>query len=132
MRLLAAKNRLKIIATNDVHYVNKDDFEAHNILICLNTGKDVDDTEGMHYTGFEYLKTPEEMRETFKDFPEAIANTQDVVNKIETFKITRDVSLPSFPVPEGYETEFAYLEHLAWEGHIKDGVMRFQIRSKRE
>ena len=116
MRLLAAKNNLKVIATNDVHYVNKDDFEAHNILICLNTGKDVDDTEGMHYTGFEFLKTPDEMREAFRDFPEAIANTQDVVNKIESFKITRDVSLPSFPVPDGYETEFSYLEHLAWEG----------------
>ena len=116
MKQLSEKYNLKVIATNDVHYVNKDDFEAHNILICLNTGKDVDDTEGMHYTGFEFLKTPQEMVETFKDFPEAITNTQHVVDKIETFLITRDVSLPSFPVPEGYETEFAYLEHLAWEG----------------
>ena len=116
MKQLSSTYNLKVIATNDVHYVNKDDFEAHNILICLNTGKDVDDTEGMHYTGFEFLKTPQEMMETFKDFPEAIANTQHVVDKIETFLITRDVSLPSFPVPEGYETEFAYLEHLAWEG----------------
>jgi len=119
MKQLSEKYNLKVIATNDVHYVNKDDFEAHNILICLNTGKDVDDTEGMHYTGFEFLKTPQEMVETFKDFPEAITNTQHVVDKIETFLITRDVSLPSFPVPEGYETEFAYLEHLAWEGAHK-------------
>src|ERR1035437_4161662 len=67
MKVLAEKYNLKLIATNDVHYINKDDFEAHNILICLNTGKDVDDTEGMHYTGNEFLKTPEEMAETFKD-----------------------------------------------------------------
>jgi DNA polymerase-3 subunit alpha len=119
MKILAAKYNRKIIATNDVHFVNKDDFEAHNILICLNTGKDIDDTEGMHYTGNEFLKTPEEMVETFKDFPEAITNTSEVVDKIEVFEITRDVSLPSFPVPEGFETEFAYLEHLAWEGAHK-------------
>ncbi|NWJ49949.1 MAG: DNA polymerase III subunit alpha [Bacteroidetes bacterium] len=116
MKVLAEKYNLKLIATNDVHYINKDDFDAHNILICLNTGKDVDDTEGMHYTGNEFLKTPEEMAETFKDFPEALSNTQHIVEKVESFEITRDVLLPVFPIPEGFETEYDYLEHLAWEG----------------
>lgn len=119
MKALSEKYNLKLIATNDVHYINKDDFEAHNILICLNTGKDVDDTEGMHYTGNEFLKTPEEMAETFKDFPEALTNTQFVVDKVEEFEITHDVSLPGFPIPEGFETEYDYLEYLAWEGAKK-------------
>ncbi|MDP4289574.1 MAG: DNA polymerase III subunit alpha [Bacteroidota bacterium] len=116
MQKLGAKYNLKLIATNDVHFINKEDYEAHTILICLNTGKDVDDTEGMHYTGNEFLKTPEEMADSFKEFPEAIANTQLIVDKIEKFEITHPVALPGFPIPEGFESEYDYLEHLTWEG----------------
>ena len=85
---LAQKYDRKVIATNDVHYVNKEDYDAHHILICLNTGKDVDDKSGMHYTGQEYLKTPVEMAELFADVPEALANTREVVDKIEDYEIT--------------------------------------------
>lgn len=116
MLKLADKHNLKVIATNDVHYVNKEDHDAHTILICLNTGKDLEDAEGMHYTGNEYLKTPEEMAHLFQDIPQAISNTRDLVDKVEEFKLTRDVILPKFPIPEGFETEDDYLAHLTWEG----------------
>lgn len=114
---LAQKHNRKIIATNDVHFVNKEDFEAHRILICLNTGKDLDDTSGMHYTGNEYLKSPNEMAELFKDIPEALANTREIVDKIEDYEITtKNILLPHFPLPEGFKTEDDYLRHLTYEG----------------
>ena len=114
---LAQKFNRKLIATNDVHFVNKEDFEAHRILICLNTGKDLDDVTGMHYTGNEYLKSPNEMAELFKDVPEALSNTREIVDKIEDYEITtKEILLPHFPLPEGFETEDDYLRHLTYEG----------------
>ncbi|MCF8296687.1 MAG: DNA polymerase III subunit alpha [Saprospiraceae bacterium] len=116
MVILAQKHNLKIVATNDVHFVEPDDAESHNILICLNTGKDADDEEGMHYSGNEYLKSPEEMAELFAEIPDAIKNTQEIVEKIENYDITRKVLLPEFPLPEGFDNEDVYLEHLTYEG----------------
>lgn len=114
---LAKKFNRKVIATNDVHFVDKDDFDAHRILICLNTGKDLDDVSGMHYTGNEYLKTPNEMAELFKDVPEALANTREIVDKIEDYEITtKNILLPHFPLPDGFETEDDYLRFLTYEG----------------
>ncbi len=114
---IARKHNRKVIATNDVHFVEKDDFEAHRILICLNTGKDLDDVSGMHYTGNEYLKSPNEMAELFKDIPEALANTREIVDKIEDYEITtKNILLPHFPLPEGFKTEDDYLRHLTYEG----------------
>jgi DNA polymerase-3 subunit alpha len=116
LRQLGKEYGVKLIATNDVHYINKNDYDAHTILICLNTGKDIDDTEGLHYTGNEFMKTQEEMYELFSDFPEALENTREIVDKIETYTLQRDVALPKFPIPEEFVDEFTYLEHLAWEG----------------
>ncbi len=116
LRQLSKEYGIKLIATNDVHYVNKEDYDAHTILICLNTGKDIDDTEGLHYTGNEFLKTPEEMAELFPDFLDALENTQEIVDKIEEYKLQRDVVLPKFPIPDEFTDEFSYLEHLSWEG----------------
>ncbi len=114
---LAEKYNRKVIATNDVHFVNKEDYDAHHILICLNTGKDLDDVSGMHYTGQEYLKTPGEMAELFADYPEALANTREIVDKIEEYEITRkDVILPRFPLPASFKSEDDYLRHLTYEG----------------
>ncbi len=115
-RQLSNEYGVKLIATNDVHYINKDDFDAHTILICLNTGKDIDDTEGLHYTGNEFLKTPQEMDELFPEFMDAIENTQEIVGKVEDYKLQRDVVLPIFPIPEDFSDEYSYLEHLAWKG----------------
>lgn len=114
---LAEKFNRKVIATNDVHFVNKADFDAHKILICLNTGRDLDDKGGLHYTGNEYLKSPAEMAELFKDHPEALTNTKDVVDKVEVYDITtNDIILPRFPLPEGFETEDDYLRELTYKG----------------
>lgn len=116
---LANKHNVKVIATNDVHYINKEDFEAHNILICLNTGREVDDTDGMVYSGNEYLKTPEEMEELFFDIPEALSNTRELVEKVEEYDLERNVMLPGFPLPPEFTCEDEYLEFLTWKGAEK-------------
>ncbi len=117
---LAEKHNVKLIASNDVHFVKKEDFEAHRILICLNTGKDLDDPSGMHYSGEEYLKSPDEMAEIFKDHPEALSNTREIVDKVEDYNILSDkIILPNFPLPEPFKTEDDYLRHLTYEGAKK-------------
>jgi DNA polymerase III subunit alpha len=114
---LARKYNVKLIATNDVHYVNAEDARAHDILICLQTGKDLDDDTRMKYSGHEYLKSRQEMAELFADIPEALTNTQEVVDKIEDYEITtKKIMLPVFPLPEGFESEDEYLRHLTYEG----------------
>lgn len=117
---LARKHDVKVIATNDVHFVYENDFNAHRILICLNTGKDLDDASGMHYSGQEFLKTPQEMAALFEDHPEALANTQEIVGKIEEYDITTNkINLPHFPLPDGFDSEDKYLHHLTYEGAKK-------------
>ena len=116
---LAGKHKVKLIATNDVHFINKEDSDAHHILICLNTGRDLNDSSSMMYSGFEYLRSPEEMAELFSDIPEALENTKEIVEKIENFSILREVILPIFPLPEGYVSESEYLRHLTYEGAKK-------------
>ena len=113
---LSEKFNVKVIATNDVHFVNAEDAKAHDILVCLNTGKDIDDPKRMKYTGNEYLRSPEEMAILFEYCPEAIANTQEVLAKIENYNLEHEVILPSFPLPEGFSNENEYLSHLAYEG----------------
>ncbi len=129
---LAEKNGLKVIATNDVHFINKEDYSAHDILIRLNTGADINDKkEDMHYTGQEYLKSPEEMAALFPDHPEAISNTQEIVSKIEDFDIHKDILLPHFPLPEEFETEDDYLRHLTYEGAKKKyGEITEEVRER--
>ena len=116
---LAKKFNVKVIATNDCHYINAEDAKAHDILICLQTGRDLDDETRMRYSGQEYLKTPQEMGELFHDIPEALANTQEIVDKVEEFQIMRDILLPVFPLPEGFENEDDYLHYLSYEGAKK-------------
>lgn len=114
---MAEKFGLKCIAANDVHFVNKEDFDAHKILICLNTGKDLSDADGLHYSGQEYLKSPEEMATLFSDLPEVLANTREIVDKVEEYQITLGkVILPHFPLPDAFQNEDEYLRHLTYEG----------------
>ncbi len=116
---LAEEFNIKVIATNDVHFLNEEDAEAHDILICLNTGKDFDDEKRMRYTKQEWLKTPEEMYHLFKDTPEVLANTMEVAEKIEEFELNSKPIMPDFPLPEGFSNEGEYLRHLTIEGAKK-------------
>jgi DNA polymerase-3 subunit alpha len=113
---LAKKHNVKYIATNDVHYLNEEDAEAHDRLICLSTGKMVDDTMRMRYSGQEWLKTREEMVMLFADLPEAISNTQEIVNKVELYELDKKPIMPDFALPEGFDNEDDYLRHISYEG----------------
>ena len=95
---LAEEMGVKVVATNDVHFVNKDDGPAHDRLICLTTNAMLDDPTRMRYTQQEYLKSEEEMASLFPDHPEVIANTLEVADKVEVYSIDRDHVLPKFQI----------------------------------
>ncbi|MBR3559477.1 MAG: DNA polymerase III subunit alpha [Bacteroidales bacterium] len=112
---LAAETGTKVIATNDVHFVNEEDGEAHDRLICLSTGKKVNDTDRMHYTKQEWLKSPEEMEAIFSDVPEALANTQEIVDKVETYALKHAPIMPMFEIPEEFGTVESYKQRFTEE-----------------
>lgn len=105
---LAAETNTKLIATNDVHFVEEDDAEAHDRLICLSTGKKFSDVDRLHYTKQEWLKSPEEMAAVFADVPEALDNTQEIVDKVETYKLKHGPIMPVFDIPEEFGTVELY------------------------
>ena len=108
---LAEEYGIKVVATNDVHFVKRDDAQAHDRLICLTTNAMVDDPNRMRYTQQEYLKSEEEMAALFPDHPEVLANTLEVADKIEVYRIDRDHVLPKFPIdPEFLKDIDAHLE----------------------
>ena len=102
---LAKKYGVKIIATNDVHFTNAEDADAHDLLICLNTGKDLDDPTRMRYTKQEWFKTQAEMNKLFSDVPEALTNTAEIAGKIEDYELNSAPIMPVFPIPEDIGTE---------------------------
>ena len=104
----ARKYDIKLIATNDVHFVNADDAEAHDRLICLSTGKDLDDPKRMRYTKQEWMKTTAEMNAIFADIPEALENTLEIANKVESYSIDSEPIMPTFTIPESFGTEESY------------------------
>ena len=112
----AAKHNIKLVATNDVHFINEEDAEAHDRLICLNTGKDLDDPTRMRYTHQEWFKTQEEMHELFSDIPEALENTMEVASKIEDYELDRTPIMPDFPIPDNFKDADDYLRHITYEG----------------
>ena len=99
---LAAKYGVKYICSNDVHFILGEDAVAHDHLICLNTGRDLDDPNRMRYTFQEYLKSPEEMAALFPDHPEALATTLEIADKCEDYKLTHAPLMPNFPPPEDF------------------------------
>jgi DNA polymerase-3 subunit alpha len=107
---LARKTNTKYIAANDVHFLSEEHAEAHDRLICLNTGKDLNDPNRMRYTKQEWFKTQQEMQAIFSDLPEALANTLEIVEKIEMYSIDSDAIMPLFPIPESFSTEEKYRE----------------------
>ncbi len=108
--LLAKKLQVKVIATNDVHFTNEEDADAHDLLICLNTGRDLDDPARMRYTKQEWFKTTAEMNAIFSDLPEAIENTQEIANKIEFFELDSNPIMPEFPIPSEFGSIEKYRE----------------------
>lgn len=105
---IAEKYNVKVIATNDVHFVDEEDADAHDRLICLSTGKDFDDPNRMRYTKQEWLKTTAEMNRIFADVPFAISNTQEIVDKVEIYSINHDALMPFYPIDASFGTEEGY------------------------
>ena len=105
---LAQQHGIKLIATNDVHFVNEEDADAHDLLICLNTGKDLDDPTRMKYTKEEWLKSTAEMNQLFADLPEVLCNTQEIVDKVEFYELNAKPIMPEFPIPESFGSTDEY------------------------
>lgn len=105
---LARKHNIKLVCTNDCHFVDEENAEAHDRLLCLSTGKDLDDPTRLLYTKQEWFKTRAEMNSVFEDIPEALDNTCEVLDKVETYSIDHDPIMPFFPIPEEFGTEEQY------------------------
>ncbi len=99
---LAQEMGVKVVATNDVHFVNKEDGPAHDHLICLNTGKKINEEPRLHYTQQEYLKSEEEMAALFPDHPEVLENTLEIASKVEEYQIDRDHVLPKYQIDQAF------------------------------
>jgi DNA polymerase-3 subunit alpha len=130
----AKKYDVRVIASNDSHYVDQKDFNAHDILLCLNTGEKQstpalrefsDDDVMVKNKRFAfpndqfYLKNTSEMLTAFEDLPQALDNTNEVIDKIETLNLKSDILIPHFTVPKEFASQEVYLEHLTWEGARK-------------
>ncbi len=109
------KYGIKLVCTNDVHFVDEENAEAHDRLICLSTGKDLDDPNRMLYTKQEWMKTREEMNEIFADIPEALTNTTEVCDKVEFYSIDHAPIMPTFSIPEEFGTEEGYRKKFTQE-----------------
>ncbi len=116
----AKKYNLKTIATNDAHYVEEEDWQPHDILLCVNTGSFLEEKERFKFPSSDfYFKTREEMGHVFKDLPEALDNTLEIADKVTTLDLVRNVLLPAFPLPKGVASQEDYLRLLTFEGARK-------------
>ena len=102
---LAKEYGIKVVCTNDCHFVDQENAEAHDHLLCLSTGKELNDPTRMLYSKQEWFKTREEMNEIFADVPEALSNTLDILDKVETYSIDHSPIMPFFPIPAEFGTE---------------------------
>lgn len=117
---IGEKYNIKVIATNDVHFVNEEDADAHDRLICLSTGKDLDDPKRMRYTKQEWLKTTAEMNTVFSDVPHVLSNTLEIAEKVEYYSIDSDALMPFFIIDESFGTEESYKQKYTEEDLIKE------------
>ena len=124
---LAAKHNVKYIASNDAHFIMADDAEAHDRLICLNTGKDLDDPTRMRYTGQEYLKSEQEMAELFGDHPEALTTTLEIADKVEESSLEHKPLMPNFPIPDDFPIDLPQLKE-SFSKKIKDEVLLAEVQ----
>ncbi|MDN4754393.1 DNA polymerase III subunit alpha [Porphyromonadaceae bacterium W3.11] len=129
---LAKETGVKVVATNDVHFVREEDGEAHDRLICVSTNKNFDDPNRMTYTKQEWLKSTAEMNELFSDIPEALSNTIEILDKVEEYSIENPPLMPNFPIPEGFTDADEYLKHLSYEGAKKrfDGELSEEVTTR--
>jgi DNA polymerase III alpha subunit len=113
----ARKYNVKVIATNDSHYINEEDYLPHDILLCVNTNSLLAENERFRFPSSDfYFKTQSEMNLLFSDVPESIDNTMEIFGKIDKLEMARDVLLPAFPLPPPFKTQDEYLRHLTFEG----------------
>jgi DNA polymerase-3 subunit alpha len=122
----AREYNVKMIATNDSHYIDRDDSEAHDILLALQTNADLNDPNRFRFTDDNnvlnrefYLKTPDEMKELFKDVPDSIDNTNEIVDKVEKIDLSSELLLPSYNIPKEFNSMDDYLRHMTYEGAKK-------------
>ncbi|NND05780.1 MAG: DNA polymerase III subunit alpha [Saprospiraceae bacterium] len=114
------KYDVKLIATNDAHYVEEKDWKPHDILLCINTGSKLEEDKRFKFSSSDYyFKTKAEMTSLFGDVPEALDNTLEIYDKISPLNLSRDVLLPAFPLPEGFKTQDDFLKHLTFQGAKK-------------
>ena len=112
LKQFAVKHGIRLVCTNDVHFVDENNAEAHDRLICLSTSRDLDDPKRMLYSKQEWLKTRAEMAAIFGDVPEAMANTVDICNSVESYSIDHAPIMPTFAIPEEFGTEAEYRQRL--------------------
>ena len=117
---LARKHGVKLICSNDSHFLDEDDAEAHDLLLCLSTGKDLDDPNRMRYSKQEWFKTRAEMNAVFGDIPEALANTCEVLDKVEMFDLESNPIMPFFPIPEEFGTEELWRQRFTEEDLFRE------------
>lgn len=122
----AKEYNVKMVATNDCHYVNEEDSEAHDILLALQTNADINDPNRFRFTDDDnnlntdfYLKTPEEMQDLFSDLPEAVDNTNEIIEKVEDIDLSSELLLPHYSIPNQFDSMDDYLRHLTYEGAKK-------------
>ena len=117
---LAKEENVKVICTNDAHFVDEENAEAHDHLICLSTGKDLDDPNRLLYTKQEWFKTREEMNQVFNDLPEVLRNTCEIADKVEFYSIDNAPIMPFFPIPEDFGTEEKLRQTVSNEAIFKE------------
>ncbi|GIV32229.1 MAG: DNA-directed DNA polymerase [Saprospiraceae bacterium] len=130
----ARKYDIKVICTNDSHYLEEEDYLPHDILLCINTNSLITDTDRFRFPSSDfYFKTQEEMNRLFADIPEAVDFTQEILDKVEPLDLANDVILPAYPLPEGFKSQDEYLRHLTYEGAKRRyGTITPQIRERLE
>ena len=117
---LAREYGIKLVCTNDAHFVDQENAEAHDHLLCLSTGKELDDPTRMLYSKQEWFKTKEEMNDVFSDVPEALSNTLELLDKTEIYSLDHDPIMPFFPIPESFGTEDEWRKKFTEEDLFKE------------
>ena len=117
---MAREFNIKLVCTNDCHFEDKETAEAHDHLLCIATGKDLDDPNRMRYSKQEWFKTRQEMNDVFSDIPEALSNTLEVLDKVEIYSIDHGPIMPFFPIPESFGTEEQLRQKVSEEDLYKE------------